>query len=291
MMTIADSFQDLLASIEPSSTIGDTAAGRIRSIRSRLEQAFDLKKLETVGSYSRGTFIRNSSDLDVFAVISRDDVRWGSEYKSSTTILNRIREELEDRFWNTSVYRNAQAVVVGFNDCTVDVVPAFFSRTTERGWPVYYMPDGAGGWMETSPGLHNAYIRQEDIAAAGKLRGTARLLKFWRQCRSPDVPISSFHIEMILASEGVCKGAKSYAICALGILQRLADRGCRALQDPLRVSGYISAVRTENQIAGALASVRYSRDHAAAAVAAANSGDVAEARRQWDIVFNGAFPW
>lgn len=291
MMTIPASFQQLLAQIEPPESVVAAADGRLRAIRVRLGQAFNLSKLEKIGSFSRDTFIRGASDIDALAVISRDDVRWGDGYKSSSTVLDHLRRELEGRFPNTTVYRDVHAVVVGFVDCSVDVVPAVFSRTTPKGWPVYHMPDGAGDWMETSPGLHNAYIRQQDSASGGKIRGTARLLKFWRECRSPRIPISSFHIEMILASEEICRGVKSYAQCVADILQNLSQRSCRALQDPLGVSGYIAAVKTESQGQLTLASVRNSWDHASAAVHADSCRDPSEARRQWDIVFNGQFPW
>ena len=145
--------------------------------------------------------------------------------------------------------------------------------------------------MKTSPELHNAYIKQEDAASGGKIRGTARLLKFWRECRNPRVPLSSFHIEMVLASTGICKGIKSYADCVTEVLQNLAARDCRAMQDPYGISGYIPAVESESQRESALVSVRYSRDHAKDALQADRWNDLNEARRQWDIVFNTKFPW
>lgn len=53
----------------------------------------------------------------------------------------------------------------------------------------------------------------------------------------------------------------------------------------------IPAVRTESQRERALASVSNSRNHADSARTAEANGDLQEARRQWDIVFNDKFPW
>ncbi len=290
-MTINDSFKLLLSRIEPTQAQIDAAEQHLATIKARLKTVFTLKDFLKTGSYSRGTFNKGSSDVDMFAVVTRDDMRCGDNYVTSDTALDRFKKELEGRFWNTTVYRDVHAIVVQFTDCQVDVVPAFFKGVTEQNWPLYSIPDGAGGWMEASPALHNAYINQEDKPASGKIRGTARLLKFWRECRSPRVPVSSFHIELALASTGICKGVKSYADCVTEMLQLLAQRECRAVKDPMNISGYIPAVKSESQRESALASVRYSRDKAKAALNADAQGDLNEARRLWDIAFNGQFPW
>ena len=145
--------------------------------------------------------------------------------------------------------------------------------------------------MRTSPALYDAYIREVNREAGGKLIQVAQFMKFWRECREPRIPLSSFHIEMILASEEVCKGVKSYAECMLDILRNLARRECRAMQDPYDIAGNIPAVKTLSQRERAQNSIVNSRDHAQSARGAELGSDLEEARRQWDIVFNGSFPW
>ena len=291
---VSDSFQMLLERIQPLSSETAAAESHLATIKGRISSAFTLRKWFVAGSYSRGSSIRNASDVDVLAVVARDDVRHGGAYVSSYTTLDNFRRELEGRFWNTNVFRDVHAAVVQFSDCKVEVVPAFFEKMIEnngRQWPLYSIPDGTGNWMPTCPELYNAYIDGQNSASGGKLRYTAQLIKFWRECRSPRVPLSSFHIEMALAYEGICKGVKSYAECATEVLQSLAARECRAFQDPFHISGMLPAVKTANQRETALASVKYSRDQAKAALYSAALGDLQEARRHWDIVFNARFPW
>jgi hypothetical protein len=144
--------------------------------------------------------------------------------------------------------------------------------------------------METAPEIHGKFIREADEKSRGKLRRTVQLLKYWRECRSPRVSLSSFHLELLLADYAVCEGAKSYSGCLTDAFQLLARRECRAYRDPMKVSGNIAAVKTETQQEAALRSVIYSRDHASDALLAELRGNHAEAQRQWDIVFNGHFP-
>jgi hypothetical protein len=291
MPTVSDSFQTLIKRIQPLSSEIAAAEGHLSTIKTRIESMYSSKKFFTAGSYRRDTSIRGKSDVDAYAALSLDEIRWGNEYKSSFTVLDNLRVNLEGRFRYTSIYRDVHAIVLEFSDGIIDVVPAAwadFSSQYKR--PIYLIPDGTGNWMRTSPELHNDYLSNKNNESGGKLRAAAQLMKYWRECRSPRIPLSSFHIEMVLASENVCTGVKSYAECITEILQILAARDCAGIRDPFGVCGNIPALKTEAQRDGALASVKASRNHAKEALAAANRYDTAEALRQWDIVFNGKFP-
>lgn len=291
-MSAADSFHVILNRVEPSSTQRDRVATHRDNIAARLKNEFAFYKLLTIGSYARGTDIAGESDVDLFAVFTSDEVTWGNSTKSSHTMLDNVRAALEGRYPNTSIFRDVHAIVVKFSTgVQVDVVPSFFVGMTEdRRYPVYAMPDGAGGWMRVSPDAHTAYIEAADRQAVGKLRGTARIMKYWRSCRTPAIPLSSFHIEMVLAQEGICSGVKTYATCFTELLMKLAARNCGALRDPLGIAGNIPAVKVPSLLQRSIDAVTSSRDHAKSAENSDYWGSTAEARRQWDIVFNGQFP-
>ncbi len=288
-MNLSDCFSTLLTRIQPTAAEITTAQGHIATIKARLEATFSLNRLVVGGSFARGTFIRGNSDVDVFAVFSKKEATRGDQLVASTTVLDNVRKELAARYPNTPVWRDVHAVVVGFAGVQVDVVPALFDKLRDNRWAQYLIPDGVGGWMATCPELHNAYIANANTASGGKLRSIAQMMKFWRECRNPRVPLSSFHIEMLLALEQICSGVKTYGTCLTTVLQSLAQRECRAIQDPLGISGYIPAVKTAAQREAALNSIKYSRDHAKSAQATPQWNEV-EAKRQWDIVFNGSFP-
>lgn len=292
-MSVPASFQKLLARIEP--TVAETlrAQGHADIIKTRLATSFNLKKLLVSGSFVRGTFIHNSSDVDLFAVVSRDEARWGNSYVSSTTMLDRIRTELQARYPYSTIYKDVHAIVVSYasDGCNVDVVPAIYAEWGEHGHPVYWMPDGSGGWMNASPEAHNNYLRKADERSGGKLKRTAQLLKFWRECRSPKIPISSLHMEMLLAAHAICDGPKGYSQMLTEAFQLLAERKCSDFIDPLRIAGRIGACRSDSQRDTALRAILFAREHAKAALSAEAGRHTIEAKRQWKIVFRDEFPW
>jgi hypothetical protein len=281
----------LLRRIQPLPSEIAAAEGHLSAIKTRIEARYSSKKFFIAGSYKRNTFIRGKSDVDTYAVLSLDEIRWGSGWKSSFTVLDNLRAELEGRFRYTAIRRDIHAIALEFSDSAIDVVPAAwaeFSKEYKR--PIYWIPDGSGNWMRTSPELHNDYLSGKNAESGGKLRATAQLIKFWRECRSPRIPLSSFHIEMLLASENVCSGVKGYADWVTEVLQILAGRDCAGMRDPYGICGNIPALKTDAQRESALSSVRNSRYHAKEALAAAKRMDPGEALRQWNIVFNGKFP-
>lgn len=290
--TVPFAFAKLIHRIQPTPVEVNKAKLHAITIRSRLSKSFHLKKFQYIGSHSRGTAIRAQSDLDLLALFSRAEAKRGDGYKSSTTFISAIRDDLSERYQQTAVRRDQQAVVVHFDGGSqpVDVVPAIFEGVTSKNWPLYRIPDGSGDWIATSPESHSKFLRDADEASGGKLKRVVQLLKFWRDCRAPTVPILSFHLELLLASHRVCVGVKSYAVCFFDALNLLAQRECCGIRDPLGISGLVSATKTEAQRQQALVPLLYSRDHALSARAAESAGDHREACRQWNIVFNGYFP-
>jgi hypothetical protein len=289
MLPVINYFASLLMHIRPLPS--EVAKARVHGaqIRSRVEKSFKLVSFFPMGSHQRGTAIRHYSDIDYFAVVSRKDARWGDRYKSSNTFLGNLRDTLAERFPSTGVSRSDQAVVIDFEQggFAVDVVPSIFWEFRPFSTPIYLIPDGEGEYIETSPQRQNSYIKTQDERMGGKLRRTIQLLKFWRENRSPRVPLHSFHLEILLASSGVCAGQKPLGRCVYESFRLLRSRECRALIDPLRISGYINAARTEARLDALVRAVDHAYTHSLAAVEAAEiDRNFDEACRQWDIVFN-----
>jgi len=290
-MNISESFAELIHRIQPPQSEIDAALQHRDTIKTRLEAEFELYSCRQIGSSARGSSIRGFSDTDLLAAFPKKSFTRGGNLINSDTALDNVRNALMERFPNSNIGKDGIAIVVAFSDGRyVDVVPGVFEGMYEK-WPVFSIPDGAGGWMRTSPALYDAYIQQANQQSGYKLIQVAQLMKFWRECREPRVPFSSFHIEMILAGEAVCKGVKSYPECMLDILRNLAAREGRAMRDPYDIAGNIPALKTWSQRERAQSSIVNSRDHAQWARQAEVRGDLQEARRQWDIVFNGQFPW
>ncbi|HMJ91130.1 MAG TPA: hypothetical protein VK530_15005 [Candidatus Acidoferrum sp.] len=290
--TISDSFGILIERIQPLESESEAARQHFATIRTRLETVFKVSDCKRIGSFARGTSIKGFSDTDLLATFRKSEFTWGGTLINSDTALDNVRRALIERYPFSDIRKDGIAIAIAFSDGRhVDVVPAIFDYMYDGKWPVYLIPDGVGGWMKTCPSLYDAYLDEANRQSGGKLLYVAQMMKFWRECRNPRIPLSSFHIEMVLASEHVCKGIKSYADCVLDLLRSLTRRECRAIRDPYDIAGNIPAVKTANQRERSLATVVASRNHAARAVSADALDDINEARRQWDLVFNGNFPW
>lgn len=256
-----------------------------------LQASFDVAQVLTIGSYARGSAIRQSSDLDLLVLLRRSEVRWGRSPKSSRTTLGAVRDALLSRFPWTSMRRDKQAVVVDFSDKRrIDVVPSWWAAPRDDGWPTYGIPDGEGGWMATSPKRHAKYITDADARSGGKLKHVARILKYWRISRTVPIPISSFYVELLMASAGLCSVGAAYGECFASLLASLHEIGCEPIKDPLGVSEGVEACTTEAKLGSAVHAVAAAADRALRAVEAEERGRMREALRLWDLVFNRTFP-
>lgn len=291
-MPIRENFLTLLSSLQPTSSGIASAKTHIKSIKDSLNRDFVVKSPLIIGSTARKTSIAGQSDVDLLVVLSRVEARHGQRLVNSNTFLGRVQSNLSVRFQRTKIRRDNQAVVIHFAQGTepVDVVPAiFYEFRGDKKSPVYLIPDGEGGWLETAPQAHNAYLKKADKLAGGKLRKTIQLVKHWRHSRAQSLNLSSIYLELLLASKGTCVGIKSYPACFFETLLLLEKTQCRRLQDPVDVAGEIFASTSRYQRERLLSAIDSSTTSAARAILAEEKGKFDEAARHWNRVFNGNF--
>jgi len=209
---IAGAFKVILDSIALTQADKNAFDQHRTQIANCLRSAFDVAELAPFGSYARGCAIHRASDLDLLVVLRRRELRRGDYVKSSRTMLSLVHSALAQRFPTTAMGRDKQAIVVDFADRrSVDVVPAWWAEARDDGWPTYGIPDGRGEWMATSPRRHAKFIAAGDSRSGGKLKHVARILKYWRSSRTPEVLVSSFYAELLMARSGICPVGSSYA--------------------------------------------------------------------------------
>jgi hypothetical protein len=293
--SVYDGIQEYLGWLQPSPTEVEKRKSHKKTIEHALSAEFKkFNAVLVIGSHTRDTAIHIRSDVDYFGKLGIDDVTWGGSRVNAGTTLERTKKALQARFQRTDIWVDGPAVVVGFGQGSgaVDVVPGVWAGTTATSpqYPVYEIPDGSGGWLRTSPERHAKYLRDEDDRAGGKLSRTIKLLKAWKYARSPKVPVLGFHLELLIASERVCVGPKSYQNCLNDSFRLLRDRAGAALNDPLRISGRIGAVNTEAQRQVLTEAARYAYEKSSRALEAEIAGRVGEAFEYWRLVFNGEFP-
>lgn len=287
---VADAFKDLLVDITPSADDMAAAYARFATIKACLNNGFYVSEVRLVGSFSKGTAVRDQSDVDVFACLARSEARWGDRTLDSRTFLGRVRDQLRQRYPTTDIRGDGQAVALRFTKGATrfDVVPAIFGTVDQEG-AIFGIPDGQGGWMATAPHIQRRRLQEAADRSGGKLPRVIQIVKWWTQVRSRVVPLKSFHLEMVLTQAEVGVGAASYASLTAGAFRVLAKRQGRALTDPTGISHLIPAVSSEAQKQALTLQLRQAANWAEQAVVAENDDDQETALALWDRVFNGRF--
>jgi hypothetical protein len=142
--------------------------------------------------------------------------------------------------------------------------------------------------MEVSPEAHIHYVTEVNRSLSSKVKPLIRFIKAWKYFR--DVPISSFYLEMRVAKYATAESSIIYDIDVKRVLKMLWDNQLAAIQDPMGVSGYISACKTEALRKDALSKLERALTRATNAREAKEKGNISEAFDWWRLVYNDEFP-
>ncbi len=280
--TIEEGFNDFLAKLKPQRAESDAAKSHRASIETRLRTDFGLKRFVRIGSFGNGTSISRHSDVDYLACLPTNQLT-----AVSTSSLVKVKDSLAARFPNTGVAVNCPAVVIPFGTRrseVTEVVPADYICDS-GGYKVYDIADCAGGWMKASPDAHNAYVRDVDDKLWGKVKPLIRFVKAWKFFRT--VPISSFYLELRVAKYAYDEKAIVYDIDVRNVLWECQ---LASMQDPMGVSGYIKACKSDAALTDALSKLGTAYARAEKARAAALNYKISEAFDWWRLLYNNEFP-
>lgn len=288
-LSIEEGFEKFVATLQPSLSEHAKVISHRDSVKSCLEKNFKCYDFPNTGSFGNGTAVRHYSDTDYFAVCPVEEFWTGSEYT-----LSKFREALKKTFWNTdNIGVNTPAVAIPFGTYTsetMEVTPAMFNGLIEtpHGKKGYYsIPDYSNGWMQSSPTAHNSYVSHHDKRLGGKLKPLIQLVKAWKYYNN--APISSFYLELRTTKYAEGESSIMYDIDLKNVLKFLADNDLPMLQDPMKVSGYVSACSTTAKKDMALTKIKSDATRAISAVKERTS-NVYEAFRIWNVIFCQNFP-
>lgn len=283
--TINQGFVDFHQKISPGSYESGKAASHKASITSRLEVYYDLKQLFYSGSANNGTNVSYFSDVDFFAWIPTNKLK-----SNSSNSLREIKECLQGKYPNTNIYVDSPAIVLDFGSGVWDkaeVIPADYVEEKD-GKNVYEIADGSGGWMRSSPGLHNTYVASENDRLGKKLKPLIRLIKAWKYyC---NVPVSSFYLELRITKLMESESSIIYEYDVNTIFRKLDECQLAAIQDPKGVSGYVYPCSSDANKIDALSKLSTAKVRAQKARDAENDGNTRDAFYWWDMLFAGNYP-
>jgi hypothetical protein len=175
---------------------------------------------------------------------------------------------------------------------TTEVVPAWCAKllkTDSNDYLVYSIPDCDGGWMASSPAVHNLYVRSSDQALNGKLKPLIRFIKAWKYYLQ--VPISSFYLELRITH--LFENANSiacYDLAVTAIFSFLYDTGLAKMQDPMGISGYVSPCSTYAKLEESESKLLTALVRAEKATEAKEDGNIKDAFFWWNRLYGDRFP-
>ena len=287
--TLSEGFETFLNRLAPSTIEHKKAASHNGSVESCMINNFDCYNFFETGSFGNGTGIRHHSDTDYFAVCKSAKL-----YNDSAYSLRKVKEALQETFWNTDgIEVSTPAVKIPFGTYaseTLELTPCTFNGTIST--PVgshasYDIPDNDGGWMQSSPKAHNAYVKREDDRLSGKVKPLIRLIKAWKYYNS--VPINSFYLELRVTKYAEAENSIIYDWDVRKFIKWLYDNDLPSIRDPMGISGEVRACSSEAKRATSLSrlATAYSRAEKAFAKRESNLDDCFY---WWYMFYNGEFP-
>ena len=283
---VSKSFADLLERLVPDGPPPRAAEAQRRALDKALRSDLGAIQWVPAGSVRTRTNVKGHSPIDLLVVLRGEPVQ-----SSSTAALRWFAGRVADALSSVETAVDSSAVVAPFGPGKANrhrFIPAPLLELGEHGSEVYGIPDGEGGWMRTSPALHDRYLDDRDRRAEATVRPLVRFVKAWKHLN--DVPVSSYYLELVTAAHVARHRNLSYTQALAEIVQDLRQRRLAPVNDPACVSGSVDPFKHMFHRVRVLDAVGQGLEHIAAARAAARTNDVDEAIDRWNRFFNGAFP-
>lgn len=256
----------------PSSSEFDAAKLHRASIETRLDAQLGLHEMFEIGSLRHGTGVWLHSDADY--LVSLKGVSPGSPW----TMLNKVKETLQQRFTSTEIVIRRPAVVCRFSDGHVEVVPAYYDA------PGYWIADPSDGWMKTFPKDHNRYVNTVNNKHGGAAKKLARQLKVWKYQRN--VPVSSCYLEMRAAKHMDGEASYSSLWDLYLALKKIRDADLADMNDPTGLGSRFGSCSSESNRLDAMSKLETAVNRALKAKDYENDGYNALATDQLKLLFN-----
>jgi predicted nucleotidyltransferase len=247
---------------------------------SRQELAsYSLTQYRLIGSYARGTAIRDFSDIDIMLVFQNTTTPAQLESQPLLAGIRRILEQSTDS--SIHIFELQEVVQVEYpSGLHFDILPALKNDSQS-----YLIPDGMNGWRVTDPDAQMRYFRTQDTASRIRLPEFTRGLKYWNATHGQ--LIRSYHLESIAAHFGPHLDT-DYTIATHDIFQKLSRTVCIA--DPVGRQGELSSYLSTSHRNSVTALCREAAARALMALKAQASQDHDGALAAWASVYGPRFP-
>jgi hypothetical protein len=287
--SLEEGFGTFLSWLVPLNSEHSIAASHKESVYGCLYNKHSCNRMFETGSFGAGTGVRHCSDTDYFAVFPAVNLWTDSAYT-----LRQIKESLQNTYSRTDgIVVNTPAVRIPFGSYAsemMEVTPCCTNGTISTAYGNFYqyeIPDGSGGWLNSSPSAFNSYVNFHNNRLNKKLKPLIQLIKAWKYYN--DAPISSFYLELRATKYAEGETTIVYDIDLYKFFKYLSENELPSINDPLGISGRIHACTTDAKFNLTLSKVQSDYKRAEDAFNY-RSTDLDKCFERWNLFFNHQFP-
>lgn len=154
MILLKESFDEFLINLKVDNLeeITTSLNGIAKKLNLKYYESSAEDNYLIVGSMGRKTSIKGESDIDVIYELPDDVFKRFDNYESNgqSQLLNKIKEELQEKYPSTEIKGDGQVVVISFKKYKIELVPGFKQDDDSYKYPDTH--DG-GSWKITKPTL------------------------------------------------------------------------------------------------------------------------------------------
>lgn len=194
MATLLQSIDQLIDNISVTDRQEENIKNSVSNLDSNLKNSDNnlyVERTFTNGSYERDTIIRPLNDVDIFAVLKRDE--WKDEYDNlpnPQNVLTRIKNYLNSlNDYKDKVFQSRPCVTIELSDKDFDVLPSF----AQLGGGYLIPNSDLKSWTYSYPEQLTTDLNNTHKSCNYKLKQIIKAVKYWNRENSKIIP--SYHIE------------------------------------------------------------------------------------------------
>jgi hypothetical protein len=199
MATLLQKIKEMIDNISVTDRQEDTINTATNNLSNHLkkdENDLDIDSTFVNGSYERDTMIRPLDDVDIFAVLNRDE--WTDDYRNlpkPQAVLTKIKNKLNSiSDYKDKVTQDRPCVTVTLKAINFDVLPSFEESFGGYLIPNYDLESWTYSYQEQLTNNLNDSHRKNDY----KLKDVIKAVKYWNRENKKLIP--SFQIEETMIS-------------------------------------------------------------------------------------------
>ena len=286
MSYVTDAFNNLKSALEITATEQALASNRRQAIYDHLHTSWAIERAFLTGSYDRHTKTKKLRDVDIFAVIDPQGDQAGLRQQSPTTVLQELRNVLEQKYPG-QVTIDDLACVISFGTDEImsfEVVPAF-----ERDGGGYEIPDmRTSSWIATDPSRHAEATTAKNAACDAKWVPFVKMIKGMN--REAEEPVSPSFLMEVMALDVVREPFGRYQDEIAGFCASAADQVTKDWPDPAGLGPAVNRGVSAHERQLASRRFREWQRTAEEAIDLEDSGKERAAVEKWRELFGNRMP-